>query len=89
MKFALPSSISSCGAQCASGIGRRRVDNLQIVRRTPVGEPQRSVKRLKLTPPDRLLWAWLCAVWKGWRSALVIVQPDTMIAWHRQSFRLF
>jgi hypothetical protein len=29
---------------------------------------QRSVKRPKLTPPDRFLWAGLCAVWKDWRS---------------------
>ena len=25
----------------------------------------------------------------GWRSALVIVKPDTVIAWHRKGFRLF
>ena len=28
-------------------------------------------------------------VWNDWRSALVIVRPDTVIAWHRKSFRLF
>ena len=50
---------------------------------------QRSVKRPKLSPADRLLWAWLCAVWSGWRSALVIVKPDTVIAWHRKGFRVF
>jgi hypothetical protein len=50
---------------------------------------QRSVKRPKLAPSDRLLWAWLCAVWSGWRSALVIVKPDTVIAWHRKGFRVF
>jgi hypothetical protein len=26
---------------------------------------QRSAKRPKLTAADRLLWAWLCSVWKG------------------------
>jgi len=25
----------------------------------------------------------------GWRTALVIVKPETVIAWHRQGFRLF
>src|SRR5947209_4358745 len=43
----------------------------------------------KLAAADRFLWAWLCAVWSGWRSALVIVKPDTVIAWHRKGFRLF
>jgi len=28
-------------------------------------------------------------VWSGWRSALIIVKPSTVIAWHRSSFRLF
>ena len=57
--------------------------------RHQVGVLQRSVKRPKLAPPDRLLWVWLCAVWSGWRSALLIVKPNTVIAWHRRSFRLF
>jgi putative transposase len=50
---------------------------------------QRSVKRPRLMPPDRLLWAWLCEIWTGWQSALVIVKPETVIAWHRAGFRLF
>ena len=43
----------------------------------------------RLAPLDRLLWAWFCGAWSEWRSALVIVKPDTVIAWHRQGFRLF
>ena len=50
---------------------------------------QRSVKRPTLTSADRLLWAWLYSVWPAWRSALVIVRPETVIAWHRTGFRLF
>ena len=50
---------------------------------------QRSVKRPRLTGSDRLLWAALSAVWRDWRSALVIVRPATMIAWHRKGYRLF
>jgi hypothetical protein len=50
---------------------------------------QRSVKRPKLTTGDRFLWAWLSRVWADWRSALVIVKPETVLAWHRQGFRLF
>src|SRR3954469_20303693 len=38
---------------------------------------------------DRLLWAWLCEAWSDWRSALVIVKPETVISWHRSGFRLF
>jgi len=45
--------------------------------------------RLRLANSDRWLWAWLSRVWSGWRTALVIVKPETVIAWHRQGFRLF
>src|SRR5215470_12567238 len=45
--------------------------------------------RLRLSRADRFLWVWLCRFWSGWRSALVIVQPETVIAWHRQGFRLY
>lgn len=48
----------------------------------------RSVKKPKLTVPDRLLWAWLCGVWGNWRSAPIIVKPETVITWHRRGFRL-
>jgi transposase InsO family protein len=50
---------------------------------------QRSVKRPRLTAADRFLWARLSRYWTGWRSALVIVKPETVIAWHRKGFRVF
>ena len=49
---------------------------------------RRSVKRPKLIPPDRLLWTWLCEVWSDWRSALIIVKPETVIGWHRKGVKL-
>jgi hypothetical protein len=33
---------------------------------------------------DRLLWVWLSRIWAGWRLALRIVKPETVIAWHRK-----
>ena len=50
---------------------------------------KRSVNRPKLRPWDRFLWIWLLRFWPKWRSALVIVKPDTVISWHRKGFRLF
>ena len=38
---------------------------------------QRSVKRARLKPADRIFWAWLSRLWSGWRSSLTIVQPQT------------
>ena len=45
--------------------------------------------RLRLTAADRLLWVWFSRIWTEWRAALVLVQPDTVVAWHRRGFRLF
>ena len=45
--------------------------------------------RIRLTEVDRLLWAWLLNLWSGWRSALIIVRPETVLAWHRRGFRLY
>ena len=64
------------------------LENLAL--RHQIGVLQRSArKRPKLILLDRLLWAWLSRVWSDWRSALAIVQPETVIAWHRRGFRLF
>ena len=50
---------------------------------------QRSVSRPRLTRWDRVFWVWLSRVWTGWRASLVIVQPATVLAWHRQGFQLY
>jgi putative transposase len=44
--------------------------------------------RLRLMPADRMLWAWLSQAWPGWRPALHMVRPETVIGWHRRGFRL-
>jgi putative transposase len=65
-----------------------QLENLAL--RHQIGVLQRSAKkRPRLTPVDRLLWVWLSRVWSGWRSALAIVQPETVLAWHRAGFRWF
>ena len=46
-------------------------------------------QRLRLSVADRLFWVWLSRVWADWRSALRIVKPETVIAWHRKGFRLY
>src|SRR5215472_5803313 len=45
--------------------------------------------RVQFGVADRVLWAWLSQLWRGWRSALLILKPETVIAWHRRGFRLY
>ena len=49
---------------------------------------RRSSNRPRLTPIDRALWAWLSQVWDGWKIRLCLVQPSTVIRWHRAGFQL-
>src|SRR5712692_5039983 len=46
-------------------------------------------RRVRLAKTDRWLWVMLSRLWSGWRTAIVIVQPETVIAWHRRGFRLW
>ena len=64
-----------------------QLENLAL--RHQLGVLHRSAKKPKLTPFDRLLWVWLCGVWADWRSALIVVKPATVIAWHRKAFAFF
>jgi putative transposase len=48
---------------------------------------QRSGRQPHLHPSDRVFWAWLSRLWRGWQDTLVFVQPRTVIAWQRKRFR--
>ena len=45
--------------------------------------------RIQMQTWDRILWVWLSRIWSGWRSALLLVKPETVIAWHRKGFKLY
>jgi len=38
---------------------------------------------------DRAFWVSLARAWDQWRSALILVRPETVLRWHRQGFRYF
>ncbi len=50
---------------------------------------QRHVKKPRLTRRDRLSLLLLASRFHSWKQAHVILQPDTLLRWHRQGFRLF
>ena len=49
---------------------------------------QRTQRRPRLRNQDRLFWILLRRLWPGWNHALIVVKPETVIAWHRQGFKL-
>ena len=66
---------------------RLAVENLAL--RQQLAVLRQSVKRPRLRRRDRLFWVWLSRIWHDWRSAIIIVKPETVIRWHRQGFRLY
>jgi putative transposase len=50
---------------------------------------RRQVKRPACTKADRTLLVLLAKLVRTWKQALFIVQPETLLRWHRELFRLF
>ncbi|HET8914043.1 MAG TPA: integrase core domain-containing protein, partial [Ktedonobacteraceae bacterium] len=50
---------------------------------------KRQVKRPTFTRTDRILLVLLARLVRTWNQALLIVQPDTLLRWHRGLFRLY
>ena len=49
---------------------------------------KRNTKTPRLRNRDRVLWVILSRLWPDWRGSLAIVQPKTVVAWHRRGWRL-
>jgi hypothetical protein len=49
----------------------------------------RQVKRPQLTAGDRLRFVFLARLTNFWHAALHIVQPETLLRWHRDLFRRY
>ena len=49
----------------------------------------RQPRRVRLRNEDRLLWSVVARTWSPWRSRLRLVQPDTVVRWHRTAWRRY
>jgi hypothetical protein len=55
---------------------------LNLLRRRVPGKP-------RLTPADRLFFVWVYRLVPSLLNAAVIIQPDTIVRWHRAGFRSY
>ena len=76
---------------CLSAFFRSRYNlGLEILAlRQQFGVLKRKQPRPRLRVQDRIFWILLRRLWPAWRNVLVIVKPETVVAWHRAGFRLF
>jgi putative transposase len=68
--------------------GHRQLALENLALRQQLAVYKRMANRPKLRRRERLFWICLSRVWTGWRAALVIVAPDTVLRWQRRRFRL-
>jgi putative transposase len=50
---------------------------------------KRNQNRPSLKERDRVFWKVLSQIWPSWRDSLIIVQPETVIGWHRSAFKFY
>jgi putative transposase len=67
--------------------GHRQLALENLALRQQIAVYKRTAPRPRLRTTDRLFWAGLARLWPGWRQALVIVSPDTVLRWQRRRFR--
>ena len=57
--------------------------------RQQVAVLKRRHPRPRLHNLDRWFWLVLRRMWSRWAEALLVVKPETVVAWHRAGFRLY
>ena len=63
------------------------LENLAL--RQQLATQKHCCPRPHLSDSDRLFWVVFSRLWPAWTDVLHVVQPATVIRWHRQGFRYF
>ncbi len=63
------------------------LENLALHQQLAVLKKKRSVPRLALQ--DKLFWVAIRRLWPGWKRALVLIQPETVVRWHQAGFKKY
>ena len=60
-----------------------------LVLRQQLAVLKRKHPRPQIAVVDKLFWVLTRRVWSGWKQALTVVTPDTVVRWHREGFALY
>ena len=63
------------------------LENLALRQQLGVFRQKHPQPRFAAT--DKLFWVMLRRLWAGWKRALILVQPETVVRWHRTGFKLY
>src|SRR6202051_2860673 len=68
---------------------RRRLLLENLVLRQQLATLKRRHRRARLDLVDNLFWVAVRRFWSGWKQALLVVTPETVVRWHRTGFRMY
>jgi transposase InsO family protein len=60
-----------------------------LVLRQQLSVLKRKHPQPRFASPGKLFWVMLRRLWPEWRTALILVQPETVVRWHQTGFRLY
>jgi hypothetical protein len=63
------------------------LENLAL--RQQLGVLKQKHPQPRFAEPDKLFCVILRRLWPGWRRALILVQPETVVRWHQMEFKLY
>jgi transposase InsO family protein len=63
------------------------LENLAL--RQQLGVFKRKHPQPRFSAGDKLFWVILRRCWPEWQRALVLIQPETVVRWHRAGFKLY
>ena len=74
-------------SRCVSSRRDLLLENLALRQQLAVLKARHPQPRF--AAPDKLFWVLLRGLWPGWKQALVLMQPETVVGWHRAGFKLY
>ena len=63
------------------------LENLAL--RQQLAALKRRHPRPRLAAFDKVFWVLARKFWSGWKQALIVVSPETVVRWHRSGFALY
>jgi hypothetical protein len=63
------------------------LENLAL--RQQLGVLKRKRPQPRFAARDKLFWVILQRLWPGWKRALILVQPETVVRWHQAGLKLY
>jgi hypothetical protein len=86
--FAIVHALGMFAADLFKSRSRLEVENLLLRHQLSIGLRQ-APPRPRLRAGDRALLVWMTRLWPSLRDAVQVVQPETVLRWHRAGFRAF